>query len=74
MLDIVVDKSEPDFGNQVLGIPTIFTRKRAVTKLLVRDGGTTVIGGIFQMSATEDEQASAVSASRSPAREPLQES
>jgi len=54
MLDIVVDKSEPDFGNQVLGIPTIFTR-RAVTKLLVRDGGTTVIGGIFQMSATEDE-------------------
>ncbi len=55
MLDIVVDKSEPDFGNQVLGIPTIFTR-RAETKLLVRDGGTTVIGGIFQMSATEDER------------------
>ena len=55
MLDIVVDKSEPDFGNQVLGIPTIFTR-RAVTKLLVRDGGTTVIGGIFQMSATEEER------------------
>jgi len=55
MLDIVVDKSEPDFGNQVLGIPTIFTR-RAVTQLLVRDGGTTVIGGIFQMSATEDEK------------------
>lgn len=55
MLDIVVDKSEPDFGNQVLGIPTIFTR-RAKTRLLVRDGGTTVIGGIFQMSATEDER------------------
>ncbi|NKB87971.1 MAG: type IV pilus secretin PilQ [Acidobacteria bacterium] len=55
MLDIVVDKSEPDFGNAVLGIPTIFTR-RAETKLLVRDGGTTVIGGIFQMSATEEEQ------------------
>jgi len=53
MLDIMVDKSEPDFGNAVLGIPTIFTR-RAETKLLVRDGGTTVISGIFQMSATED--------------------
>jgi type IV pilus assembly protein PilQ len=55
MLDIIVDKSEPDFGNAVLGIPTIFTR-RAETKLLVRDGGTTVIGGIFQMSATEEER------------------
>ncbi len=54
MLDIVVDKSEPDFGNAVLGIPTIFTR-RAETKLLVRDGGTTVIGGIFQMTSTEQE-------------------
>lgn len=54
MLDIVVDKSEPDFGNQVLGIPTIFTR-RAETRLLVRDGGTTVIGGIFQMATTTSE-------------------
>ena len=54
MLDIVVDKSEPDFGNAVLGIPTIFTR-RAQTKLLVRDGGTTVIGGIFQMSTSNSE-------------------
>jgi type IV pilus assembly protein PilQ len=54
MLDIVVDKSEPDFGNSVLGIPTIFTRK-AQTKLLVRDGGTTVIGGIFQMSTSNSE-------------------
>ncbi len=55
MLDIIVDKSEPDFGNQVNGIPTIFTR-RAQTKLLVRDGGTTVIGGIFQMTTTSSEQ------------------
>ena len=55
ILDILVDKSEPDFGNQVLGIPTIFTR-RAETRILVRDGGTTVIGGIFQMNATEEEK------------------
>ena len=54
MLDIIVDKSEPDFGNAVLGIPTIFTR-RAQTKLLVRDGGTTVIGGIFQMTTSVSE-------------------
>jgi type IV pilus assembly protein PilQ len=54
MLDILVDKSEPDFGNSVLGIPTIFTRK-AQTKLLVRDGGTTVIGGIYQVSSDQGE-------------------
>lgn len=52
MLDIVVDKSEPDFSNVVVGIPTIFTR-RAETKVLVRDGGTTVIGGIFQLTVNE---------------------
>jgi len=52
MLDIVVDKSEPDFSNVVVGIPTIFTR-RATSRVLVRDGGTTVIGGIFQLSVNE---------------------
>jgi type IV pilus assembly protein PilQ len=55
MLDIVVDKSEPDFSQVVVGIPTIFTR-RAETRVLVRDGGTTVIGGIFQLSVNEGEQ------------------
>ena len=54
MLDIMVDKSEPDFSQVVVGIPTIFTRK-AETRVLVRDGGTTVIGGIFQLSVNEGE-------------------
>ena len=54
MLDIVVDKSEPDFTRQVNGVPTIFTR-RAETRVLVRDGGTTVIGGIFQLTVNEVE-------------------
>jgi type IV pilus assembly protein PilQ len=54
MLDIVVDKSEPDFSREVTGIPTIFTR-RAQTRVLVRDGGTTVIGGIFQLTVNEVE-------------------
>jgi type IV pilus assembly protein PilQ len=54
MLDIIVDKSEPDFTREVNGVPTIFTR-RAVTKVLVRDGGTTVIGGIFQLTVNEVE-------------------
>ncbi len=54
MLDIVVDKSEPDFTRQVNGVPTIFTR-RAETRVLVRNGGTTVIGGIFQLTVNEVE-------------------
>lgn len=54
MLDIVVDKSEPDFTRQVNGVPTIFTR-RALTRVLVRNGGTTVIGGIFQLTVNEVE-------------------
>lgn len=54
MLDITVDKSEPDFTREVNGVPTIFTR-RAVTRVLVRDGGTTVIGGIFQLTVNEVE-------------------
>jgi len=54
MLQIVVDKSEPDFTREVNGVPTIFTR-RAETRVLVRDGGTTVIGGIFQLTVNEVE-------------------
>ncbi len=51
MLAIAVDKSEPDFTREVNGVPTIFTR-RATTRVLVRDGGTTVIGGIFQLTVS----------------------
>ncbi len=54
MLEITVDKSEPDFTRSVNGVPTIFTR-RAVTTVLVRNGGTTVIGGIFQLTVNEVE-------------------
>jgi type IV pilus assembly protein PilQ len=54
MLTILVDKSEPDFTREVNGVPTIFTR-RAETRVLVRDGGTTVIGGIFQLTVSEVE-------------------
>jgi type IV pilus assembly protein PilQ len=49
ILDITVDKSAPDFANQVLGTPPI-DKRQAETSVLVRDGGTTVIGGIFQVT------------------------
>jgi type IV pilus assembly protein PilQ len=49
ILDITVDKSAPDFANVVFGTPPI-DKRQATTSVLVRDGGTTVIGGIFQVT------------------------
>jgi type IV pilus assembly protein PilQ len=49
IMDIIVDKSQPDFANTVLGTPPI-DKRQAKTSVLVRDGGTTVIGGIFQVT------------------------
>jgi type IV pilus assembly protein PilQ len=46
ILDIVVENNSPDFSNTVAGVPAINTQ-RAQTKVLITDGGTTVIGGIF---------------------------
>jgi len=47
-LQVSVSKNEPDFGRTgANGDPTIITRT-ANTQLLVRDGETSVIGGIFE--------------------------
>jgi type IV pilus assembly protein PilQ len=55
IMQIVLDNSSPDFGHQVNGIPPINTQ-RANTTVLVNDGQTTVIGGIYasQESTTND--------------------
>ena len=46
-MDLAITKNEPDFGQvSAQGAPTI-TKKEAQTSLLVRDGDTTVIGGIY---------------------------
>lgn len=45
-LSIKVENNVPDFTRTVLGIPTILTSE-SQTRVLVPDGGTTVIGGIF---------------------------
>jgi len=55
IMDVVVDKSAPDFGNLVGGIPPILTRK-AEANVMVKDGGTAVIGGIFQWSESNNEE------------------
>ena len=51
MMDIKVTRNEPDFVNTgARGDPTIL-KKEAQTKMLVRDGDTAVIGGIYQRNS-----------------------
>ena len=49
IMDVIVDKSEPDFTRTVNGNPVINIR-RAETRVLVKNGGTAVIGGIFTLN------------------------
>ena len=51
MMDIKVTRNEPDFVNTgARGDPTIL-KKEATTMMLVRDGDTAVIGGIYQRNS-----------------------
>lgn len=51
LMQVIVDNSSPDFGNIVgtgaAAVPPINTQS-AQTSVLVKDGSTTVIGGIYQ--------------------------
>src|SRR2546426_1018563 len=49
IMDVKVDNSSPDFINRVGDVPPIIT-ERAATQILVADGGTAVIGGIFKLN------------------------
>ena len=55
-LAIKVEKSEPDFSRQVDNIPTI-TKRNANSELVVNDGETVVLGGIFTKISGESESA-----------------
>ena len=46
IMKITLENSQPDFSRAVNGIPPINTQ-RAITQVLVNDGETTVIGGIY---------------------------
>lgn len=51
IMDITVQKTQPLPGVNVAGGNNApLSTRRATTKLMVRDGGTTVIGGIYQAS------------------------
>lgn len=54
LLNIRVENNVPDFSRTVLGIPTILTSE-SHTLVLVPDGGTTVIGGIFVETDRENQ-------------------
>ncbi len=46
-LNVDIENTTPDFGNQILGVPTLLTQQ-ATTQVLVTNGGTVVIGGVLQ--------------------------
>ncbi len=55
IMQITLENSSPDFSRAIAGIPPIDTQ-RAVTSILVNDGQTSVIGGIYvsAQQATND--------------------
>jgi type IV pilus assembly protein PilQ len=55
IMKVTLENSSADFGNAVNGIPPIDTQ-RAITTVLVKDGETTVIGGIYtsEQQSTQD--------------------
>ena len=51
IMDIKLEKAEADFSRTVNGTPTIL-RKMLETQMLVRDGGTAVLGGVYVTNHT----------------------
>jgi type IV pilus assembly protein PilQ len=51
ILELEIENNTPDFANRVNGIPPINTQS-AKTMVLVKDGQTAVVGGIYQSQET----------------------
>jgi type IV pilus assembly protein PilQ len=54
ILNLEVENNSPDYANRVNGIPPINTQS-AKTIVLVKDGQTAVVGGIYQSTETNTE-------------------
>ncbi len=52
-MDLVISKDNPDFSRVVLGVPPIDTRKIETT-VLVDNGETVVLGGVFERTKTSN--------------------
>ncbi|MBN2136022.1 MAG: type IV pilus secretin PilQ [Acidobacteria bacterium] len=59
IMEVIVEKSEPDYSIQITNVqgsmPIMLTKKAEAT-MLVKDGGTAVIGGILQINDSEAER------------------
>ena len=55
IMDLVVSKDNPDFSREVLGVPPVDTRS-VETSVLVDNGETVVLGGVFEETRTTDEE------------------
>lgn len=52
IIEVKVNKDEPDYANALLGVPPI-KKNEVNAKVLVRDGETIVIGGVFSNTQTK---------------------
>ena len=52
-MDLSINKDSPDFSRSVLGVPPLDTR-RIETTVLVDNGETVVLGGVFERTKTKD--------------------
>ena len=55
MMKLNVTKDNPDWSRTVLGVPPIDTRQLE-TSVLVDNGETVVLGGVFERTYSEDEE------------------
>ncbi len=55
IMDLKIEKSEADFSNSVQNTPTII-RRVIETQVLVRDGGTAVLGGVYTTKTSDSTQ------------------
>ena len=67
IMQIAVENASPDFSRAVNDIPPINTQ-RAITQVLVSDGQTTVIGGIYVSQRADDQRPHAGAGQRAAAR------
>ena len=54
-MKVAASQNAANFSNTVLGVPTI-TTKEVKTEVLMADGATTVLGGLFQKTTTENRE------------------
>jgi type IV pilus assembly protein PilQ len=52
IMDLVINKDEPDFSRAILGVPPVDTRE-IQTSVLVDNGDTIVLGGVFERNVTK---------------------